>query len=240
VGEQVRSLALSAKGYRLSVDRRLGLEVITTLRRNRDDVFLIGEEQILADPDSGHDTDLSPATEEIGGRPTPRPPRSLHLPGSLQGSGGLALLGLGAGAIAFLSVLELGGGQGPVESQRTSSQRSPSISRSTAGVPAQPRPRVHPRAAVPAEVHRHRVVHHHRPRHPQAPVRIRPAITTAEPEREPTPSVAPVSSATVAPTEPAPAPQVAPAATPEPTPPGPPPSSSSGGPGGVESFGFER
>lgn len=214
--------------------------MIATLRRNRDDVFLIGDEEILAEPDGDRHLDLAPVTEEIDGRPTHGPRRPLRLPGSLQGSGGLALLGLGAGAIAFLAVLELGGGQGPAGSQPMSSQRSPSISRSTAGVPAEPTPRVKPRPVAPVEVHRPRVLHHHRPRRPAAPVRIRPAITAAEPEREPTPSVAPVSSAAVTPTEPAPPPVVAPPATAEPASPGPPSPSSGGAPGGVESFGFER
>jgi hypothetical protein len=217
--------------------------VIPTLRRSRDDVFLIGEESLLTGQETGRDTDPEITIPEIGGNPTRRRRASLHLPGSLQGVGALALLGLGAGAVAVIAALELGGGEGPVHPPASTSPRSPLISRSAAGVPAIPTARPHRPAARPAEVHRSGVHDHHqdRSRHPEPPERSRPRVTTAEPEREPTIPVAPVSSPAVTPTEPTPAPEEAPAAIADQTPdPGPPPSSSGGGPGGVESFGFER
>jgi hypothetical protein len=212
--------------------------VIPTLRRNRDDVFLIGEEQILAGQEADRDPDPTIAIEAPGGRPSRRP-RSLHLPGAFRGSRGLALLGLMAGAVAIPVALRPGGGSGPDRS-RTSSPRSPLISRSAASVPAKPTARIHPRAADKAEVHRPGVADHGRSRRPQAPAPRKVVLTRSEPEREPTPSVAPVSSPAVTPTPSTPAPEVPPQPTAPPTPePGPPPSSSGGGPAGVESFGFE-
>jgi hypothetical protein len=213
--------------------------VIPTLRRSRDDVFLIGEEQILADP-AAADPDLTFVTETEDGHSLRRPSRSSRTPGSLHGARGLALAGLATGTLAILAALELGVGGGTAHRARHSSPRSPLISRSAARVPADPTARVHPRAARPAEVPRPTVVHHHRPRLPDRPARSRPTITASEPEREPTLPVAPVSSPAVitkASIQPA---SEGPAATVTPTPPGPPPSSSGGGPVGVESFGFER
>jgi hypothetical protein len=213
--------------------------VIPTLRRSRDDVFLIGEESILAGPEIVSDPDPITPIETLGESPSRRP-RSAHLPGSLNGARGLALAGLGAGAALLLAALELGGGKGPALPTPTSSPRSPLISRSTARVPASPAARVHHPVARPAEVHRPTVVHH-RSRHAEHPASVRPPVTPQEPEREPTEPVAPVSSTAVTEAKPTPAPAVAPAATTGSTPsPGPPPSSSGGGPAGVESFGFER
>jgi hypothetical protein len=211
--------------------------VAPTLRRSRDDVFLIGEESLLTDQGIGPGTDPTIAIDE-GGRPA-RTPRSAHLPGSLHGARGIALAGLGAGVVALLAALELGGGKGPARPTPTSSPRSPLISRSAARVPAEPPPRVHLPAAGPAEVRRPTPVHDERSRHTGLRVSGRPPITEEEPEREPTPEVAPVSSPPVTETPPTPAPAEAPAAT-DPTPPAPPPSSSGGGPAGAESFGFER
>jgi hypothetical protein len=211
--------------------------VIPTLRRSRDDVFLIGEEQILTDQDAA-DPDPMFMTEPEGAiRHRPRSPRT---PGSLHGARGLALAGLATGTLAVLATLELGGGGGPAHRTRPSSPRSPLISRSAARVPADPPTRVHARAARPAEVHRHTVIHHPRPRRPDRPDRSRPTITASEPEREPTIQVAPVSSPAVVRVAPAPAASEGPAPTGTPTPPSPPPPSSGGGPAGVESFGFER
>jgi hypothetical protein len=214
--------------------------VIPTLRRSRDDVFLIGEESILTGPEIGADPDPITPIETLGESPSRRP-RSAHLPGSLHGARGLALAGLGAGAALVLAALELGGGKGPALPTPTSSPRSPLISRSTARVPAIPSARIPAPAARPAEVHRLPVVHHHRSRHAEHPASVRPPVTQEQPEREPTEQVAPVSSTAVTEAQPTRAPAVAPAATTGSTPPpGPPPSSSGGGPAGVESFGFER
>jgi hypothetical protein len=212
--------------------------VIPTLRRSRDDVFLIGEEQILVDRDTA-DPDHS-TIESGGGHSSRRSARSLRTPGSLHGARGLALAGLATGTLAILVALELGGGGGPAHRKRTSSPRSPLISRSVAGVPAARMAPVHHRVRRPAEVHRHDVVHHQRPRRPRRPEPIRPTSTAVEPEREPTIQVAPVSSPAATDGTPAPAPSEGTPPAVRPTPPSPPPPSSGGGQAGVESFGFER
>jgi hypothetical protein len=215
--------------------------VTPTLRRSRDDIFLIGEEELLEGQEGGGDPDPTIASGDLGGRSCRRGPRSPHLPGPIHGARGLAALGLGAGALALLAALELGGGEGPDRPPAGSSPRSPLISRSAASAPAMPAVRHHRQTARPAEVHRPRVAHHRHPRPSSAPEPSRPPITRTEPEREPTPQVAPVSSSAVTATAPAPAAAEAPAASAPKTPsPGPPPSSSGGGPVGVESFGFER
>jgi hypothetical protein len=212
--------------------------VIPTLRRNRDDVFLIGEEQILTGQEADRDPDPTTLIETTGGRSSRRS-RSLRLPSSLRGGGGIAALGLMAAVPATLLALRAGGGQGPARSAAASSPRSPLISRSAASVPAEPAARTHPRAADKAEVHRPGVAQHSRSRRPRDPAPRKVAVTQSEPEREPTPSVAPVSSPAVTATPSTPAPEPTPHVTAKPTPPGPPPSSSGGGPVGVESFGFE-
>jgi hypothetical protein len=212
--------------------------VIPTLRRSRDDVFLIGEEQILTSQDADRDPDPTIAIETSGGRSSRRP-RSLRLPPSLRGAGALAALGLVAAVPALLLALRAGGGQGPARPAATSSPRTPLISRSAASVPAEPAAPTHPRAAGKAEVHRPGVAHPRRSRRPRDPESSQVAVTQSEPEREPTPAVAPVSSPVVTPTSSTPAPEPAPHQTAKPTPPGPPPSSSGGGPVGVETFGFE-
>jgi hypothetical protein len=213
--------------------------VIPTLRRNRDDVFLIGEESILTEQDTERDRHPTIAIETVGGLPSRRRLRSAHLPGFLQGAFGFALLGLGAAAVAFFAVLQLGRGASDPLSRVTGSSRSPLIIRSAATVSSAPAARVHFPGASSSQVHRPSVSHQHRPRHSEAPVKVRPTITTAEPQRESTLPVAPVSRLVVTPTEPSPAPQGAPPAVAESTDPGPLPSSG-GGPGDVESFGFER
>jgi hypothetical protein len=213
--------------------------VIPTLRRSRDDVFLIGEEQILEDQGAA-DPDLTLTTGLGGGHSSRRRSGSPRTPGSLHGARGLALAGLATGLPAILLALELGGGGGPAHRTRHASPPSPLISRSAARVPAVPATRVHPRAARSAEVHRHTVVHHPRPRRPDRPEPGPPRVAGGQPEREPTIQVAPVSSPSVVPEAPAPAAPEGPAPTGTPTPPGPPPSSSGGGRSGVESFGFER
>jgi hypothetical protein len=212
--------------------------VIPTLRRSRDDVFLIGEEQILAGQEADRDPDPTIAIGETDGR-LARRPRPLRLPSSLRGAGAVAALGLVAAVPAILMALRAGGDQGPARSAATSSPRSPLISRSAASVPAEPTARTHLRAVGKAEVHRPAVVPHRRSRRHPGPGSSQVAVTQSEPEREPTPPVAPVSSPAVTPTTSTPAPEVEPHRTARPTPPGPPPSSSGGGPVGVESFGFQ-
>jgi hypothetical protein len=202
-------------------------------------VFLIGEEQILAGREADRDPDLTIAIETTGGRPSRRP-RPLRLPPSLRGAGALAALGLMAAVPGLLLALRAGGGQGPARSAHTFSPRSPLISRSAASVPVEPSARTHPREHGHAEVHRHPVAHHRRSRRHRRPRSSQVVVTRSEPEREPTPPVAPVSSPAVTPTPSTPAPEPAPHQTARPTSPGPPPSSSGGGPAGVESFGFER
>jgi hypothetical protein len=212
--------------------------VIPTLRRSRDDVFLIGEEQILTGQEADRDPDPTIAIETAGGRSSRRP-RSLRLPPSLRGAGAVAALGLAAAVPAILVALRAGGDQGPARPAATSSPRTPLISRSAASVPVAPSARTHPRAPGAAEVQRPAVVDHRRSRRHRRPGSSQVAVTQSEPEREPTPSVAPVSSPAVTPTPSTPAPEAEPQQIARPTPPGPPPSSSGGGPAGVESFGFE-
>lgn len=207
------------------------MAVILTKRRNADDVFLIGEETL---PGQEPDDDLD-ATESIApavgeSLASPPPARStIRSPGSLHGARGIALLGLGAAAAATLGVLELGGGGNPASVHRQTPTRSPLITRSAALAPAGPR------------LPRPSVVHHDKPPRRRRPRHRRPTVVhTSETEREPTQSVAPVSSP-VQPTTalPAPAPPVA-ASPSAPTPtPSPPPPSSGGGSGGVERFGFQ-
>lgn len=228
--------------------------MIPTLRRGRDDVFLIGEEEILLARDADRDPDPTIAIEGLGGHPSRRP-RSHRLPASLRGARGLVPAGLAAGTAALLLALRPGGGEGPARVHPTSPPRSPLISRSAAGVPAGRTSRVHHPVSQPAEVPHRSVVHHQRSHRPEAPPPPRPEVTRGEPEREPTPQVAPVSSlAVTARAEAVPEPGPGPAATSTPTPPVPSPPSSGGGPGGVEdppsaqdpgpadveSFGFER
>ena len=227
------------QGYRSGQRARLAAEVIPTLRRNRDDAFLIGEESILADQGPGRDPDPTIAIEDVGGAPSRRPARSSRLLGSLQGARGIALLGLGAGAAAVIAALELGGGTAGPTSRPTTSSRSPLISRSAAGLPAGPPVRAHARAPRPAVVHRPIVVKA-RPRRPQRPARSRPTTTVVEPEREPTLTAAPVSSPAVVTTEPSSPTPAGVSASVHATPPSPPPPSSGGGSAGVENFGFER
>jgi hypothetical protein len=230
------------RGYRPRGSRRHGVEVIPTLRRSRDDIFLIGEEQILTDQETGRSPDPMFQIDETDGRSSRRPRRSPHLDSSLHGARVLVPVGLIAGVAALIAALELGGGEGPASAPPPSSPRSPLISRSTARVPTKPAARVHTRGAHPVEVHRPGVHDHHphRPRHTRPPVSVPTEVTQSEPEREPTIPVAPVSSPAVTPAEPTPEPEEARVATAAPTSPGPPPSSSGGGPAGVESFGFER
>jgi hypothetical protein len=212
--------------------------VIPTLRRSRDDVFLVGEEDLLPDQDAGTEDPVPTVAieNESDGRSTRRLPRPRST-GSLQGARGLAFLGLTAAALAFAVTLRLVGGSGSSKPAEASSPRLPQISRSAAGAPAERAARPHRRAARPVEVHRHTV--HHQPPHQAEPARQRPDLTREEPEREPTPQVAPVSSPAVTGAVSTPAPEEVGLAASS-TPPGPPPSSSGGGPAGVESFGFER
>jgi hypothetical protein len=201
--------------------------VIPTKRRKQDDVFLIGEESLLLDQVADSDTDLTVAigseTEELSSSVrAPSPSRPLS---AIPGPRGLALLGLGAAAAATLGALELSGGGEPAAVSPEASARSPLIARSATSAPARaevPSPLVHPERSEPE---RHRAPRSSAADHP------------SEPEREPTPPVAPVSSPV---STPLPSPPPASAPTLAPAPPSPPPTSSGGGSGGVERFGFER
>jgi hypothetical protein len=217
-------------------------------------VFLIGEESLLPAEDGEVDrgSDPTTATRGLGGT-SARRPSSHRLPAALQGARGPALLGLAAGAVALAALRPWGGG-GPERPAHAASPRSPLISRSAAGVPAGSTSRAHHPESRPVEVPRRSVVHHRRSRPAKATASPRPKVIQAEPEREPTPQVAPVSSPAMTRTEATPEPERQPAATAGPTPPSPPPPSSGGGPGGVEdppasrgsghagveTFGFER
>jgi hypothetical protein len=200
--------------------------VIPTKRRKQDDVFLIGEESLLSEralePDPDPATAIGPEAAELASPvrvPSPAPASAL------PGRRGLALLGLGAAAVATLGVLELSGGGDPAPAQRQTSARSPLIARSAASAPARaevPRPLV---TTKQPQAERHPM--------PRRPVAGDPGETV----REPTPPLAPVSLP-VAATAPSPPPASVVALAP--TPPSSPPSSPGGGSGGVERFGFER
>jgi hypothetical protein len=211
--------------------------VILTLRRDRDDVFLIGEEQLLPDQESGAGEAPTVVIEGVAGDTTRDLPRPLPT-GSLRGARGLALLGLVAAAAAFVATLQLVGGRGPSRPAATSSPRRALIARPPVSAAAGRVTHLHRRVARPAAADRLRVVHPRSRRH-QGPSRNRRQTTPKEPEREPTTQVAPVSSEAPA-TEPVPVSEEVPAAAGTEAPPEPSPSSGGGGPGGVESFGFER
>ena len=215
-------------------------------------MFLIGEESLLLGRDGDVDRDPDPtiAIEDFGGRSCRRS-RSHRLPATLRGSRGLALIGLAVGA-AGLAALRPWGARGPDRPPHIASPRSPLISRSAAALPPARSLRVHHPAARAADVPPHSV-HHQRSRRAEPPAPPRPDVIQNEPEREPTPQVAPVSSPAVTTTTEA-APEPDPGPTAGQMPPSPPPSSSGGGPGGVgsppssptvgpatvETFGFER
>jgi hypothetical protein len=221
--------------------------VILTKRQRRDDVFLIGEESLLADLKMPGDQPADEAVTSGDGDLLPPPPS--RVPRPAPGARGVALLGLGAAAAATIVALELAPGGAQSQPRPKASARSPRISRPAASAPALaevPSPSVHPQRSASSR----------RPKN-------RPAASRhhAEPEREPTSQVAPEHSSVAAadppfaPSSGGPSPD---SATPEPPTPepaspepavseppaealAPTPSVAASRPGtGSESFGFER
>jgi hypothetical protein len=201
--------------------------------RKEHDVFVLGDETLVDEPDSTQDTDLvgntttreysaesagsheyvAPATTRNRVAPTPRR---------------LAVLGLGAGAVTVFAVsaLSAGGGNQPTPPPRSTSLVSPppSLPAVTRKVAA-PSPRPHLRA-------------HHPRRHPELKRKTRNQHSKKS-ERETTHTEAPVDSSVSAPVAVLPAPSSVPVAVPDP------PSSSSlpqgdGGSGEKGEFSFER
>ncbi len=195
--------------------------------RKQNDVFVLGEEVLLAAPIVSADSDPGGARDdwEPDGETSPSEPAGplAQMPGPRR----LAALGLGAAAAATLAALELSSAAHPQPSQTSSP--SPLSARSAARASAPPAhraPPTPPTVREPEPSCRHRALR-------------RPPRDThhSESRRKPTQDKAPVGSAVQVP-----APPVRSAAGPAPAPPpqSPLPPSGGGGRGGRESFGFER
>ncbi len=212
-------------GYRIALLLRLSAEGKRTMGRKQNDVFVLGEESLHAEPIATGNPDPVAAEDERepGGEVSPSPPvRSADSVGGANRR--LAVLGLGAAAAATLGALELSGA-GPVHPQR--SQTSPRWPLIASSAPSAPAPPAHPAPPRPADPKSE-------PRSRPRRVRRRPRdVRHGKPEREPTQGQAPVGS----PAEVS-VPPMAP--TPAPPPPSPPPPPGGGGSGGRERFGFER
>lgn len=192
-------------------------------RRKKNDVFVIGDEQLAAETQALRqpEPDLASDRQEPGGPPPPGlgdPPSR----GRSRLPRWMAALGIAAVAATALGTLELSSSSDPVRSQGDETSARPALVL---------RPAPSAAASSPPSP----------TRRDNQPGRSRPAnqshrqdVTKSEPEREPAQPMAPVSSPT--PAVPLPVAEPAPASTP----PSPPPPSSGGGPGGVENFGFER
>ncbi len=207
--------------------------------RKQNDVFVLGDETLVAEPNSTEDANLvgdDDATREFGAESaelyepvTPAIPRSRVAPAPRR----LAVLGLSAGAATVVAVSMLSSGGG--EKTPTSPPRSTSLVSSPPSLPA-----AKPNVTAPSpRPHRHV---HHRVRRTAKPKRdVRNHHHRDESQRETTPIEAPVDSTvsipvtSTAPVEPSPAPVT----TPEPPSP-PPPPQSGGGSGARAEFSFER
>ncbi len=201
--------------------------------RKQNDVFVLGDESLIAEPIAPRDPAPLAATDARGGGGSPPPPPSAGptgLPtGAAMGARRLAVLGLGAAAAATLGALELSSSTGSAHSQgdRTSPRSAP-LARPA---PSAPAPHAQPAPARPAGPKP-------RPRPDHRSVLRRPrALHHSEREREPRPEEAPVSSPVKAP---APTSPPAVSRAPAPLPPSPPPPPGGGGSGSGEQFGFER
>jgi hypothetical protein len=204
------------------------------MRRNQNDVFVLGDESLIAEPIGPRDpvpAATTDAREGGGSLPPSLPTRPVGFPaGSALGARKLAVLGLGAAAAATLGALEFSSpGSAHPQVGRTS-QHAALVVKPAPGATA---PVTHPAPTRP-------VVPKPRPKPRHLSVHRRPRdVHHIEPEREPTSEEAPVSSP-VEVSAPPPAPMTSPAPAPAPPAPSPPPASAGGGSGGGESFGFER
>jgi hypothetical protein len=201
--------------------------------RKEHDVFVLGDETLVVEPDSTQDETLvgdittrEHSAESAGSQEYVAPPttRDRVAPTPRR----LAVLGLGAGAVTVLavSVLSAGGGNQPTPPPRSTSLVSspPSLPAVTQKVAA-PSPRPPVRA-------------HHPKRHTELKRDVRNK-RSKELERETTHAIeAPVSSSVSVPSTVLPAPSVPPTV---PDPPSPSPSPQSGGGSGERAeFSFER
>ncbi len=194
--------------------------------RKQNDVFVLGEEVLLAAPVATADPDPVAARDDRqpdGETSAPAPARPLA---QVLAPRRLAVLGLGAAAAATLAALEFSNAAHRQPSQTSAS--SPLSAGSAARDQAPPTDPAPPASTVPKPEPRHR---HRAPRRPARDSR------RGEPKRKPTPEKAPLGSAVEAP-----APPVRSAAGPAPATPPPSPSPPPGGDGqgGRENFGFER
>jgi putative chitobiose transport system permease protein len=207
------------------------------MRRNQNDVFVLGEESLLAETIAPREP--APAAEgdgREGGGPLPpsSPARPTGFPaGSALGVRKLAVLGLGAAAAATFGALELSSGTGPAHLQGDRTSQHSALVVSSAPIAAAP-------AAPPAPVRRLDPMP--RPRSPHLSLQRRPRDNhRSETERRPNSEQAPVSSPVEVSASPPPAPVAIPAPAPTLPPRVPSPSPPSGGDSGsIESFGFER
>jgi hypothetical protein len=209
--------------------------------RKEQDVFVLGDETLVAEPDRTQDANLAgdyDVTREFGAESaelhepvTPATARSRVALAPRR----LAVLGLSAGAatVVAISVLSAGGGDG---GEPSSPPNSTSLVTSPPPLPAVTHETVAPSPRPRSKPHRQRRV-------TQSKREVRNQ-RRQESERENTPNEAPVDSTVSIPTTTAPAP-VAPSPTPATTPeppssPPPPPPVSGGSSGARAEFTFER
>jgi hypothetical protein len=192
-------------------------------RRNKHDVFVIGEElsspetTVLEDP-------AAPADDQAPGGHS-QPPGLGHRSALRRRRVFAALAIAGPTATAIGVLISSLSTSGAPKDKRTSSSRSVPVQRPAPGA-----------ALPPAQASRHLPgPRRPEPSHGQPAAARRSQTTAQEPERESTPPKAPESSQL-----PVSSPPVPEAPAPAPPPPSPPPPSSGGGPGGTEYFGFER
>ena len=121
-----------------------------TMGRKQNDVFVLGDESLTAEPIAPRDPAPLAATDaqEGGGSPPPSAGPTGLPTGAAMGARRLAVLGLGAAAAATLGALELSSGTGSAHSQgdRTS-PRSALLARPA---PSAPAPHAQPAPARPA------------------------------------------------------------------------------------------
>jgi outer membrane biosynthesis protein TonB len=204
--------------------------------RKQNDVFVLGDELLVAEPIAPRDPGPAVATDVrgLGGCSPPPPPArpAGFSAGSAMGARRLAVLGLGAAAAATLGALELSSGTGSAHPQ--GDQASPRSALVVRPVPSAPAPSTPHRApARPADPKP-------KPRPNHRSVERRPRdIHRSEPEREPRSEEAPVSSPVEVPVPPS-APLASPVPAPAPSPSSPSPPPGGDGSGSGEQFGFER
>jgi hypothetical protein len=204
--------------------------------RKQNDVFVLGDEVLVAEPIAPRDPGPAAATDVrgLGGESPPAPPARPAGPpaGAAMGARRLAVLGLGAAAAATLGALELSSGTGSAHPQHDrTSPRSALVVRPAPSAPA---------PSAPYRAPARRVDPKPKPRPHHRSVQRRPRdIHHSETVREPHSEEAPVSSPVEVPVPP-PAPLVSSVPVPALPPPSPSPPPGGDGSGSGEQFGFER